>query len=61
MKEIMNNKIARIDFYFPYKRNPNSAKLSVKVSENSGQILISNLSRYLQKNFDDYTFVLKKK
>lgn len=57
----MNEKIDKIDFYFPNDWSPNSAKLSIKISENTGQIHISNLSRYLQANFINYTFVLKKK
>lgn len=56
-----NKKIAKIDFYFPNDWSPNSAKISVKVSENTGQIHISNLSRYLQENFTNYSFVLSKK
>lgn len=55
-----HKKIAKIDFYFPNDWSPNSAKLSLKVSDNTGQIYISNLSGYLQSNFDSSTFVLNK-
>jgi len=57
----MNKKIDKIDFYFPNDWSPNSTKLSVKISENTGQIHISNLSRYFKTNFVTYTFVLNKK
>lgn len=57
----INKKIAKIDFYFPNDWSPNSAKISVKVSENTGQIHINNLSQYLQENFNSYSFVLSKK
>lgn len=57
----MNKEIDKIDFYFPNDWSPNSTKLSVNISEKTGQIYITNLSRYLKANFINYTFLLKKK
>lgn len=55
-----NRKIEKIDFYFPDDRSPNSTKISVKISEETGLIEIDNLSRYVQANFKNYSFVLDK-